>query len=350
MIVKVRNIDFYIERCKSRKIPFKIEQTLSTTKLYFDDKVYHYVENTSKLNNYELNLINRVKKDIQNYTLKTEVLPTKYIDLDEKKNFDSIDQIYELDLNASYWNIAHKNNFISNETYKYALENKKISKKARLISLGALAKKTHTTYFDGKQFTKYEERENINKDYFFYITRKNYEIMSVLKLIANKDYLFYWVDAIFFKGNEALKNISNYLNSQNIGYKVYKIDSIIKDEDKISVNSAEHKNNIRHFNFKKDKKRILYDNDFYIVYKTEDNNEYIEKYNKLDFKKYIGTEIITHTRIVTKKLFFYKIYFETKEKKTFSHIISIYKQSELNELIKKYKKDYTIINLEKINI
>ena len=350
MIVKVRNIDFYIERCKARKIPFKIEQTLSTTKLYFDDKVYHYVENTSKLNNYELNLINRVKKDIQNCTLKSEVLPTKYIDLDEKKNFESKEQIYELDLNASYWNIAHKNNFISNDTYKYALENKKISKKARLISLGALAKKTHTTYFDGRQFTRYEERDNINKDYFFYITRKNYEIMSVLKLIANKDYLFYWVDAIFFKGNEALKNITNYLIKENIGYKIYKIDSIIKDEDKINVNSVEHKNNIRQFNFKKDKKRKLYDNDFYIVYKTDDNNEYIEKYNKLDFKKYIDNKLITHTRIITKKLYFYKITCESKEKNIFSYIFSVHTEKQVEEIKKIYSKNAKIINIEKINI
>jgi hypothetical protein len=349
-VIKVKNIAFYIERMKAKKIPFTIEQTLSTTKLKTSEATYYYVESASKLNNYELSLINKVKNDVKALNFDFDVLPTKYIDLENNTNFDTEEQIYELDLNASYWNIAYKEKIISESTYKYAIENKKISKKARLISLGALAKKTHITEYDGIQFTKYYNIDNVNKHIFFYITRKNYEIMNVLKNIAKDNYLFFWVDAIFFKGSRTLNEIDLYLKSADIGYKYYKIDNIIKKDNCIDVISSEHKNNIRSFNFKKQKVKMIIDNDTYIIYRDIDNNEYLEQFNKFNIKKEYNNKKVISFRLTNKKRFFYKFYIKNKLNIEYSYIVSFYLKNELDLLIKNYSKNQIITKIENIII
>ena len=72
--------------------------------------------------------------------------------------------------------------------------------------------------------------------------------MRMLETIADTCFLFYWVDAIFFQGKKKKTEIENYLKSQNIEFKVKKINKIFKNKLGIQVFD---KKGIRNFNLNK---------------------------------------------------------------------------------------------------
>jgi hypothetical protein len=61
--------------------------------------------------------------------------------------YTQINDVVEIDLNRAYWEAAKKLGYIQDALYSEALSDK-ISKKARLISLGVLGKKTEVTNFE----------------------------------------------------------------------------------------------------------------------------------------------------------------------------------------------------------
>jgi hypothetical protein len=70
----------------------------------------------------------------------------------------------------------------------------------------------------------------------------------MLETIADTCFLFYWVDAIFFQGKKTKTEIENYLKSQNIEFKVKKINKIFKNKLGIAVFDDK---GVRNFNLNK---------------------------------------------------------------------------------------------------
>jgi hypothetical protein len=288
--IKIKDVDYFIKMFEYRKTPFKIYQTLSTTKIVTDSDTLSYTNTTNRLNNYELNLIRKVKNDALKCTEmpNTTSMDVKYIDVSKLINTNKVltSELYELDLNSAYWYNALKNNYIQESTFEYG-KGKKIGKKARLISLGALAKTTTIQQFDGNVYTDLKPIKTMTKGIFFECANICSLEMNLLKILAGDKFLFFWVDAVFFQGNKTKEILETYLKDKGVDYKIIPIDKIKsnKKESIISVYSELSKKPIRNFNFLKTKKKtikIMKNSLIKFTCRNEKENIYFTKYQIYD--------------------------------------------------------------------
>lgn len=265
MIKYVNDLETYVKNLKVNEVPFKIVQTGSSKKVVTEEITYSQKLN-SKLNGYELNLIKQVKlramklnlSSFPKITSKDIPFVTKKIEF-RGRTYKS--EIYELDLSSAYWNYALQSGVIDKNIFQYA-NKPKVSKFARLVALGNLAKRPLITEFDGKKYAKMYQEQESEFAKLFYLCAQYTSIQIIdLKRIAEKEgkFLFYWVDAIFFQGEKALVEIKAELKKKNIKYKIYKLDKITRKKDLIEVYCEEHKRKIRPFKFHKTKKSFFYD-------------------------------------------------------------------------------------------
>jgi hypothetical protein len=272
-VKKVVQIQPIIDELKDEKIPFTLETTTLTRKVITPDFTYSYINKGAGLNLWELNLIKAVKRDalainIDNFP-KVTAEDVPYINRNPKR-FGScltFEDMYEVDLNQAYWNLAYINGIITEATFLKAAH-PRISKGARLIALGALAKRTRVIEFDGTQYGKLYEGERLTTERLFYFCCEEVaSIMIDFAQLAGDDFLFYWVDAIFLKGPAVQKVIENLIAVQqeikikfpsipDSLFKMYKIDKIIIEKSCFIVYSQQHKTKKRPFNFQKVKQKI----------------------------------------------------------------------------------------------
>ena len=257
--MKIRDPLFYINYFQREKIPFRLEQTLYTQKIVTKDKTFYYTGKTG-LNNYELNLIKRVKKvaQLSNLDLKISSENIRFIDRAQYKlNVAYTSELYEIDLNSAYWEASLNLGIIDKETFEYGKQ-KKISKKARLISLGALAKRTYISNFDGESYSKLIVKESETAPLFFACAQETIRKIITMKILCENKYLFYWCDAIIFRGKDNLEKCENWLKSQNIPYKIIPLTKVVVNKDKINVYSDIKGKEYRYFTFQSSKKPYLH--------------------------------------------------------------------------------------------
>ncbi len=227
---------------------FDLLKTTFTTKLIWNDIEFKENKNGFIPKN-ELFFINMVKQHVLKnsagvYCNRAKI---KYVKEGKiKKSVNYTKDLYEIDLNSAYWNFAFKSNFIDEKLY---LRGRKVSKMTRLVSLGNLAKRTQVLNFDGKEYKLIETLKSPETEgVFFSVSLQTDEVMRMLETIADTCFLFYWVDAIFFQGKKKKTEIENYLKSQNIEFKVKKINKIFKNKLGIAVFD---KKGVRNFNLNK---------------------------------------------------------------------------------------------------
>jgi len=233
-----------LKQLKANGEAFKLVSTLLTKTIITETDIFYSVSSDSNLKLNELALI----KSVKDYVIKNNIKAIaqrkniRYIDKAILKNATFKNDLYEIDLKSAYWNYAYKFKFISKDIYERGNDTNKISKKARLIALGNLAKRSYEMEFNGSEFGKSEIIESDNtQDIFFKVSQKTDSVMTRLKLIAAKDYLFYWVDAVFVKSERAKNEIENYLKQNRIEFKTVKIDKILKTNGYIKVWDKAHK-------------------------------------------------------------------------------------------------------------
>jgi hypothetical protein len=251
--IYVHKIEKTISDLKRNKEKFTIEKTRSTTTLKYSNII---LKNTvgNFIKPKELGFLNKVLKYVQTHSAGINV---------DRKNIHYIKQgklklnrvytskIYEIDLNSAYWNFAYKSNYISKQIYEDGL---KVSKVCRLVSLGNLAKTTTVLSFDGDNYKhegviKSESTEGV----FFDVSKQTDDVMNMLRVIANKNFMFYWVDAIFFQTDDTKNDIIEYLQDLNIPYKIKVINKVKLEPYLIKVWDDKK---LRLFNFKKENNLI----------------------------------------------------------------------------------------------
>jgi hypothetical protein len=129
------------------------------------------------------------------------------------------------------------------------LQGLKVNKVCRLVALGNLAKCTNVFEFNGNEYLhKGIIRSESTEGVFFDCSTECDNIMKMLKVIANENFYFYWVDAIIFKTEKTKFEICEYLDSINVPYKIKKINTLHKQADNIKITDLKGS---RTFNFKK---------------------------------------------------------------------------------------------------
>jgi hypothetical protein len=256
MSIKIANTDTMISDLKHNGEHFKLTLTTFTKKIECNIGTFRYLS-CSEIPLNEMYFIKKVKKHVLNLpqypvVKNSDISYIKNYITGDNKTFTS--QLIEIDLSAAYWSITYQDGYISKEIYEEGL---KLSKKIRLVALGALARKLTTIEFDGYSYSPpVTEPLHPSATVFFNACLKTSAIMNNLRALMPDDVFFIWSDAIFFRGYENFKKVSDFLKKRDIKFKSFNIDKL-KYKNNIAYIYSEDfakkhggKRGLRTFNFK----------------------------------------------------------------------------------------------------
>lgn len=161
----------------------------------------------------------KIKEDIDNYAPEIDKInefELSYFDIhsnlpDEFK----LKRAYNVDIKNCYLTTALNFFFITPGTFEFCETLKKKSDKHK--AFGMLA--TNYTCF---KFTKgelldvpYTEKNERQRNYFFAVVSEISAVMNQIKSELYSDFLFYWVDGIYFKTAKAAKRAQEILKENN---------------------------------------------------------------------------------------------------------------------------------------
>jgi hypothetical protein len=115
------------------------------------------------------------------------------------------EKVYNIDLSSAYVQAIFNSGMISKETFLYL---QSLKKGERLPSLGMLAAAhTNFTFLSGKCIDYKVHREPTANIFYLLIQEVN-DVMEECRWILGSDYIFHWVDGIFFRYDTSAKKIA----------------------------------------------------------------------------------------------------------------------------------------------
>lgn len=127
--------------------------------------------------------------------------------------------VTNIDLTCAYATVLYNEKILTQDTMKYLL---RLPKQSRLVSIGMLA--ARKKIFDYDQYgiiAGYDEVISENSPFFYLAIKRTYEIMTDLKIICGDNYLFTWVDGIYYKPDPNIDEAcSLYLKNACFGYTI----------------------------------------------------------------------------------------------------------------------------------
>lgn len=126
------------------------------------------------------------------------------------------EKVMNIDLKSAYATILYLDQLINKSTYDYLC---RLPKHDRLAAVGMLAAKKKIFGFGKKgSVHSFDEKISPLENFFYYAVQRTFEIMQTLKSLIRSEYLFTWVDGIYFLPSmSGLIACENYL--KKIGFR-----------------------------------------------------------------------------------------------------------------------------------
>lgn len=222
--MKKNNLDIegLVKFCKLAKLPFKV--TISN----YTQKIESVILLGKQMEDHKSNRFfasaQMIKKDVKNKPLPDcQKEFSQFNDFNIRDEF-FIDEIWAIDISSAYATMLFNAGYISEKTFEFI---QKLPKLERLASIGMLASNKKEFTFDEKgEIEEITDIVSETENYFYFAVQETARVMSEARDIAfaddMNDYLFTWVDCIYFKSPERIKAITDYFDSINVKYKVSK--------------------------------------------------------------------------------------------------------------------------------
>lgn len=187
-------------------IEFTIKMSTYTTILQTDEIRWMFSDDFIEGNFDFVDAADKIKADVDLIAPEIDFVPEielLYFDLNSNLA-DKVDlrRAYNVDIRNCYLSTAIKYGFISQETFDFCNTLKQKSDKHK--AFGMLA--TNYTCFDCKGtdvLRSYSEVNERQRMYFFAVVSEISAVMQQIKSELNNDFLFYWVDGVYFKTKKA---------------------------------------------------------------------------------------------------------------------------------------------------
>ena len=109
------------------------------------------------------------------------------------------ESFYCVDINSAYLSVLLKEGIIDKE--RFELINKVAKKQHRLKAVGMFAKEPIFINYENQIPVSYEKNPDAYKWVFYLCVRETRLAMEKVKELMNDEFILYWVDGIFLKGN-----------------------------------------------------------------------------------------------------------------------------------------------------
>ena len=194
------NVQFNIDILNKLGVDFEVQHGTYTTTIVTEEGKARYMMN--EYNNRVFRCAAMIKSDVLNSKNAQEIMASKYLKtnfgLSNNKNSYSAKQVLNIDISSAYATCLYNNELITDKTYKVL---KSLPKTERLPCVGMLAT-SHTKfqYSNGECYNVDLYRSPTAPVFFYLIDEINY-IMQNIQFLLAEDFIFYWVDGIFFNYN-----------------------------------------------------------------------------------------------------------------------------------------------------
>lgn len=115
------------------------------------------------------------------------------------------ERVYNIDIKGAYGNCLYNSGLITEGTYNYLMS---LKKDERLPSVGMLARSHVKYHYQEGTCVDVETYRAPTAELFFYLIAEIDRIMREIQWILGNDFLFYWVDGVFFKDGTPAKKVS----------------------------------------------------------------------------------------------------------------------------------------------
>jgi hypothetical protein len=151
----------------------------------------------------------------------------KYFSFAGLKPGEEIERCYSVDINSAYLQVLKNEGIITENTFKLINDKTKVSAEAkidRLKSVGMFARNPLEIIYKNKKVFLCEPDENPYSWVFFEACKKTTDAMEKIKKEMKKEFILYWVDGIFLRGNQ--DRAVNILGELNFPAKIEIIDNL----------------------------------------------------------------------------------------------------------------------------
>ena len=183
---------------RSAGLPYRLEKTSSVSRFIFPDgRKIEYVPAWNMGGN-GMKFIRDVKKHFAGLEKPERISSERpfYEYFRPISIYTEIENTCEIDINKAYWESAYQLGYLSRELYETALS-ASVPKKARLIGLGVLGKKTETEIWDGVGEGEKKEEYADTRIFWDNIVWKTGEVMREAVATYKPHVFGMWFDAIF---------------------------------------------------------------------------------------------------------------------------------------------------------
>lgn len=210
------NVNDAIEDYAKQGKTFEVTKTNRTSTIKINGVKYVYSDTIFKPKHFSL--MNQVKKeflaniDKVDATKKISPFDIEYCDFsDSIKNlheysgtYYECENVINIDITKAYYYASYKLGYISKKFFEKCM---KLPKHFRLVLIGSIAtSKRIYSYTKGNLIDVQVKENELLRQAWFSICQYVDQAMIDIKNCIGKDFIFYWVDGIFFKPNQG-KNI-----------------------------------------------------------------------------------------------------------------------------------------------
>lgn len=220
-----RNFLDILEITIAMKIPFTIKQSTYTFEIIAHDDAGEIIVRAKFLQNFMSNKANiaykMIKNDIVASGIEMPQIDKHHLTYNKFSPVERLNMcgetIYCIDIKQAYATVLRNKGLITAKTFGYLAT---LSKKDRLACVGMLAANKNIWHFDENN----EEVETANEhnelsDIFYMCVMEIYNTMMRLKDILGKaNFIFFWVDGIYFEWIHGKEKIENMLSGLGFKY------------------------------------------------------------------------------------------------------------------------------------
>lgn len=248
MVTVKRNVDavdWYTKDYDRLGIPYKLKQGTYTTTLESELGKFKFFSNDFPKRVFVA--ANMIKKDVKESSQAAEIMNTKHM----KTNYGSRDDVaniitrdvLNIDLSGAYVQALWHTGIITEKTYRYLL---KLPKMERLPAIGMLATSYVELFYEGGKCVSFKPHRAETSEIFFHLIDEINFVMRDIEYMLGDDYIFHWVDGVFFRketANKKIQNVENFLLELDYPYKYELVETfkVRKQEDVVRIEM--YKNN-----------------------------------------------------------------------------------------------------------
>lgn len=194
---------------------FTVECTKNFYNIKHKESSYKFFSG-SKPNFSVFNISRKLKKELTEKNREvTNLNIEEYFRSNQEFDFDINDEFYCIDIKQAYVTIMKNRNLISKNMFDDICS---LKKPDRLKVLGMLARrKTKYTYANGVMVESVLDKLPTEK-YFFWCVEQTYLLMSDIARKIGSDFVFFWVDCVFFVGRKNINYVIDRLKSERLGF------------------------------------------------------------------------------------------------------------------------------------